>query len=185
MTGEEGGQGAGSGAGRTDEVARLRKELDEARRLAEERLTRLQYLQADFDNYRKSLEREREQVVQLAAESLVRDLLPVLDDLEKALPSLSDEKNREGFRLILRKLNRILEGHGLHGIESQGKRFDPNLHEAIAKGESPAEDGTILEEYQKGYLLRSKVIRPSRVKIAEHTGACEEEQHGKGEDHRD
>ncbi len=181
MTGGESGQEADQEA----EIARLRGELAEARKLAEEHLTRLQYLRADFDNYRKSLEREREQVIQLAGESLVRDLLPVLDDLEKALPSLGDEKNREGFRLISRKLHRILESHGLQGIESRGKRFDPNLHEAIARCESTEEDGTILEEYQKGYLLRSKVIRPSRVKVAEHTGECEEENHGKGEDHRD
>ena len=181
MTGEEGGPEPEP----CEEVARLQGELDDARKLAEERLTRLQYLQADFDNYRKSLEREREQVIQLAGESLVRDLLPVLDDLDRALPSLSQEKNREGFELLSRKLHRILGNHGLKGIESHGKRFDPNFHEAIAKEESDEDEGTILEEYQKGYLLRSKVIRPSRVKIAEHTGECKEENHGKGEDNRD
>jgi molecular chaperone GrpE len=181
MTSEETGQETDP----REEIARLEKELAEARKLAEERLTRLQYLQADFDNYRKSLEKEREQAIQLAGETLVRDLLPVLDDLERALPALDLEKNREGFELLARKLHRILESHGLRGIESQGRRFDPNLHEAIAKCESSEEEGTILEEYQKGYLLRSKVIRPSRVKIAEHTGECREENHGKGKDHRD
>jgi molecular chaperone GrpE len=181
MTGEESGQEIDPG----EEIAQLRRELDEATRLAEERLARLQYLQADFDNYRKSLEREREQVIQHAAETLVRDLLPVLDDLERALPSLSQEKNREGFELLSRKLHKILESHGVRSIESHGKRFDPNFHEAIAKEESDKEEGTVLEEYQRGYLLRSKVIRPSRVKIAEHTGECKEENHGKGEDNRD
>ncbi|MDD1659272.1 MAG: nucleotide exchange factor GrpE [Methanomicrobiales archaeon] len=181
MTGEESGQDTDP----QQEIARLKGELDEARKLAEDRLIRLQYLQADFDNYRKSLEREREQVIQLAGETLVRDLLPVLDDLERALPSLTKEKNREGFEILSRKLQKILESHGLRSIESHGKRFDPNFHEAIAKGESSEEDGTILEEYQRGYLLRSKVIRPSKVKIAEHTGECKEENHGKGEDHRD
>jgi molecular chaperone GrpE len=181
MTGEQSGQDADP----REEIGGLQRELDEARKLAEERLTRLQYLQADFDNYRKSLEREREQVIQLAGETLVRDLLPVLDDMERALPSLSQEKNREGFELLSRKLHKILERHGLRSIESRGKRFDPNFHEAIAKGESTEEEGTILEEYQRGYLLRSKVIRPSKVKIAEHTGECKEENHGKGEDNRD
>ena len=181
MTGEEGGQEMDL----QGEIARLRAELDEVRKLAEERLTRLQYLQADFDNYRKSLEREREQVIQLAGEALISDLLPVLDDMERALPSLTREKNREGFELLSRKLHKILESHGLRSIESKGRRFDPNFHEAIAKGGSIEEDGTILEEYQKGYQLRSKVIRPSKVKIAEHTGECEEENHGKGEDNRD
>jgi molecular chaperone GrpE len=181
MTGEESGQDTDL----QQEIARLKAELTEARGLAEERLTRLQYLQADFDNYRRSLDKEREQVIQLAGETLVRDLLPVLDDLERALPSLSQEKNREGFGLLSRKLHKILESHGVRCIESQGKRFDPKFHEAIAKEESDEEEGTILEEYQRGYLLRSKVIRPSKVKIAEHTGECKEENHGKGEDYRD
>jgi molecular chaperone GrpE len=174
MTGEENGQEGAS----PEEVARLRQDLEEALKLAGERLTRLQYLQADFDNFRKSLEREKEQVIRLAGESLVRDLLPVLDDLEKALPSLSHEKNREGFQLLSRKLHKILGSHGLESIESLGKKFDPNLHEAILKEESSAGDGTILEEYQKGYRFRSRVLRPAKVKIAEHTGECTEENHG-------
>ncbi|MDD1664693.1 MAG: nucleotide exchange factor GrpE, partial [Methanomicrobiales archaeon] len=156
MTGEESGQECAS----PEEMARLRKDLEEALNLAGERLTRLQYLQADFDNYRKSLEREKEQVIRLAGESLVRDLLPVLDDLDKALPSLSQEKNREGFQLLSRKLHKILGSHGLESIESLGKQFDPNVHEAISKEESSAGDGTILEEYQKGYRFRSRVLRP-------------------------
>jgi molecular chaperone GrpE len=174
MTGEENGQEGAS----PEEVARLRQDLEEALKLAGERLTRLQYLQAEFENYRKSLEREKEQVIRLAGESLVRDLLPVLDDLEKALPSLSHEKNREGFQLLSRKLHKILGSHGLESIESLGKKFDPNLHEAILKEESSAGDGTILEEYQKGYRFRSRVLRPAKVKIAEHTGECTEENHG-------
>jgi molecular chaperone GrpE len=174
MTGEESGQECAS----QEELARLRQELAEAQRLAGERLKKLQYLQADFDNYRKSLEREKEQVIRLAGESLVRDLLPVLDDLDQALPSLSEEKNREGFQLLARKLYKILGSHGLESIESLGKRFDSDLHEAISKEESTAGDGTILEEYQKGYRFRSKVLRPAKVKIAEQSGECREENHG-------
>ena len=174
MTCEQSGQDADP----RQEIARLRQELDETRKLAEERLTRLQYLQADFDNYRKGLEREKEQAIRLAGESLARDLLSVLDDLDKALPSLANEKNREGFELLVRKLHKILGSHGLSGIETLGKRFDPNLHEAVLKEQSGEEDGTVLEEYQKGYLFRSKVLRPAKVKIAEHTGECTEEKHG-------
>jgi molecular chaperone GrpE len=174
MTGEETGQECAP----PEEAVRLRQELAEALGLAGERLTRLQYLQADFDNYRKSLDREKEQAIRLAAESFVRDLLPVLDDLDKALPSLAHEKNREGFVLLARKLHRILGSHGLERIESLGKRFDPNLHEVIARGGSGAPAGTILEEYQAGYLLRSRVVRPAKVKIAEDTGECTEENHG-------
>jgi len=173
MTGEESGKECPTG-----EEARLRQELADALKLAGERLTRLQYLQADFDNYRKSLDREKEQAVRLAGESLIRDLLPVLDDLDKALPSLSLEKNREGVLILARKLYKILGNHGLERIESLGRPFDPNLHEAVLKEESSAGDGIVLEEYQAGYLLRSKVVRPAKVKIAEHTGECTEENHG-------
>ncbi|HVN65685.1 MAG TPA: nucleotide exchange factor GrpE, partial [Methanomicrobiales archaeon] len=98
MTGDEGGKECPS----IEETDRLRKELAEALQLAGERLTRLQYLQADFENYRKGLDREKEQAVRFAGESLVRDLLPVLDDLDQALPSLSQEKNREGIQLLAR-----------------------------------------------------------------------------------
>jgi molecular chaperone GrpE len=163
----------------------LEGELEEARKLAEERLTRLRYLQADFDNFRKSLEREKDLAIQRAREALVADLLPVLDDLDQALPCLEGERNREGFLLISRKLRKILEDLGLRPIESLGKPFDPRLHEAIARGESDGEDGIILEEYQKGYLFGQKVIRPSRVKIAERIQESQEENHGKREDHRD
>ena len=178
MTGEESGQECGQEGASPEELACLRQELADALKLAGERLTKLQYLQADFDNYRKSLDREKEQSVRLAGESLVRDLLPVLDDLDQAIPSLEGEKNREGFQLLARKLYKILGSHGLESIGSLGRRFDPDLHEAIAKEESTAEEGTILEEYQKGYRFRSRVLRPAKVKTAEHTGECREENHG-------
>ena len=166
-------------------IGRLQGDLAEARRIAEERLTQLQYLQADFDNYRKSLEKEKVLAIQLAKEALVTDLLPVLDDLDQALPCLEGEKNREGFRLLSRKLHKFLEDTGLSAIESVGRPFDPRLHEAIARERSERDDGIILEEFQKGYRLGSKVIRPSRVKIAEKIQESRDENHGKGEDHRD
>jgi molecular chaperone GrpE len=165
-------------------IERLQEELEGARRTAEERLTRLQYLQADFDNYRKSLEKEKALAIERAKEALVADLLPVLDDLDQALPCLEGEKNREGFLLLSRKLHRFLEDTGLLPIESVGRPFDPRLHEAIAREESDRDDGVVLEEYQKGYMLGSRVIRPSRVKVAEKIHISKEENHGKGKDHR-
>jgi molecular chaperone GrpE len=163
---------------------RLRGELAEARRTAEERLTQIQYLQADFDNYRKTLEREKSLAIQRAKESLVAGLLPILDDLDQALPCLEEEKNREGVRLLSRKLRKFLGDLGLAPIESVGKAFDPLLHEVIAREESDRDDGVVLEEYQKGYMLGSRVIRPSRVKVAEKIHISKEENHGKGKDHR-
>ncbi|HMA05331.1 MAG TPA: nucleotide exchange factor GrpE [Methanomicrobiales archaeon] len=180
MTGEVSPQGEDP----ERKIARLEGELAEARRTAEERLTQLQYLQAEFDNYRKSLEKEKVLAIQRAREALVAGLLPVLDDLDQALPCLEGEKNREGFRLLSRKLRRFLEDTGLSPIESVGRPFDPRLHEAIAREESDRDDGIILEEFQKGYLLGSKVIRPSKVKIAENTKESREENHAEGKDHR-
>jgi molecular chaperone GrpE len=178
------GEGPPQGGDPEKRIEQLQGELEEARRLAEERLTRLQYLQADFDNYRKSLEKERNQAIQRAREALVADLLPVLDDLDQALPCLEGEKNREGFRLLTRKLRKILEDLGLQAIESLGRPFDPRLHEAIAREETDRDDGIVVEEYQKGYMLGTKVIRPSRVKISEHRTELKEENHGEGKDNR-
>ncbi|MDD1669970.1 MAG: nucleotide exchange factor GrpE [Methanomicrobiales archaeon] len=165
-------------------IERLQGELAEARRIAEERLTQLQYLQADFDNYRKSLEKEKVLAIQRAKESLVAGLLPILDDLDQALPCLEDERNREGFRLLARKLRKILEDAGLQPIDSIGRPFDPRLHEVIAREESDRDDGIITGEFQKGYLLGSRVIRPSRVKIAEKKKESKEKNHGEGKNHR-
>lgn len=139
------------------------KALVEMTKLAEQRLERLKYLQADFDNYRKRFEREREDIVRLANESIIRDLLSILDDLEGALKT---EKENRGLGLLHQKLLKILESHGLRPIESVGKHLDPHYHEVLLKEASDKDEEEILEEFQKGYTLKGKVIRPSRVKIS-------------------
>jgi molecular chaperone GrpE len=151
----------------TDDLEQLKKDLEEQTRLAEERLNRLKYLQADFDNYRKWSEKEKASIIELANENLIKDLLVILDDFEQALPSLELEQNRKGMQMIQKKLLKILKDYGLHPIECVGKKFDPQLHEVICKGRSNEEPNTILEDIGKGYQLKSKVIRPSKVKIAE------------------
>jgi len=145
----------------------LKKQLDEKTKLAEERLNQLKYLQADFDNYRKNFEREKEAIIELANENLIKDLLIVLDDFERALKSVENERNKEGLAMLHKNFLKILERHGLKQIEALGKKFDPYYHEAFLKEKSDKEDGTVLEELQKGYMLKSKVIRHSKVKIAE------------------
>ncbi|WP_440950536.1 nucleotide exchange factor GrpE [Methanosphaerula subterraneus] len=150
-----------------EQVEALKKELGEQTRLAEERLNQLHYLQADFDNYRRWSEREKGSVIALANENLIRDILVILDDFERALPALELEENREGMSMIHRKLMKILDEYGLQPIECVGKKFDPNLHEVLCKERCEQEPDTIIEEIGKGYHLKSKVIRPSRVKIAE------------------
>lgn len=150
-----------------DQVERLKTELGEQTHLAEERLNQVHYLQADFDNFRRWSEKEKGSIIALANENLIRDLLVILDDFERALPALELEENREGMGMIHRKLMKILDEYGLQPIECVGKRFDPNLHEVLCKEQCDREPDTVIEEIGKGYHLKSKVIRPSRVKIAE------------------
>ena len=152
----------------TEEIERLKTELDEKTLLAEARLERLKYLQSDFDNYRKWSEKEKGAIIALANENLVKDLLVILDDFERALPSLEQEKNKAGMEMIYKNFAKILSVNGLQPIDCVGKKFDPQFHEALCTEKCTKEQNTVLEELGKGYRLKSKVIRPSKVKIAEH-----------------
>lgn len=150
-----------------EKVERLQKELEEKTKLAEERLNQLKYLQADFDNYRKNFEKEKEKIIDLANESLIKELLVIIDDFERALQLVENEKNKEGLIMIHKNFFKILENHGLKKINALGKKFDPYYHEVLLKEKSDKEDGAILEEIQPGYMLKSKVIRHSKVKVAD------------------
>jgi len=162
----------------TEDLEQITQELEEQTRLAEDRLNRLKYLQSDFDNYRKWSEKEKNATIALANESLIKDLLVILDDFEQALPALEGEQNREGIGMIQKKMVKILGEYGLESIEGIGKKFDPQFHEAICKEKSNEEAYTILEDISRGYKMKSKVIRPSKVKIAEHIADSEGENHG-------
>jgi molecular chaperone GrpE len=150
-----------------EEIEQLKKELEKQTRQAEERLDQLKYLQADFDNFRKWNAKEKEAITSMANERLISDLLVILDDFELALPSLEKEKNREGMQMVYKKLQKILSTYGLEPIECVGRKFDPNSHEALCREQCREETGKILEDLGKGYRLKSKVIRPSKVKIAD------------------
>ncbi|KUO40230.1 MAG: molecular chaperone GrpE [Candidatus Hadarchaeum yellowstonense] len=153
-----------------ERLVELQREMEEKTRLAEERLNQLKYLQADFENYRKSLDREKEMIIELANENLVKDLLVILDDFERALQGMEEGKSKEGLAMLYRNFLRVLEKHGLKPIEAVGKKFDPYYHEAVLREKSEQEEGTILEELQRGYMFKSKVIRHSKVKVAENCG---------------
>lgn len=136
----------------------------------DEYLADLQRLAADFDNYRKRVARDQAQLVARAHEGLVKELLPVLDDLERALGAaeVHDEATVvEGVRLVQRALADLLAREGLEEIEADGA-FDPHVHEALLSqpGEG-AEPGSVLQVVQKGYLLGDRVLRPARVVVAE------------------
>lgn len=125
-------------------------------------------LRADFSNYKNRVEKEKEATIAYAVEGLICDLLPILDNFERAMDS-ADEKNGfyEGVNMIYEQLVKILNDNGLEEIESKGKCFDHNLHHAVFAEESEdEEEGIVLEAIQKGYLLNDKVIRPSMVKVS-------------------
>jgi molecular chaperone GrpE len=127
-------------------------------------------LAADFDNYRKRVAREQVELTSRANERLLNELLPVLDDLERALEAAAEHeeaKLEEGVRLVHRSLLGLVERHGLSEIETEGA-FDPHVHEALlAQPGEGAEEGAVLQVLQKGYRLGDKVLRPARVIVAE------------------
>jgi len=127
-------------------------------------------LAADFDNYRKRVAREHSELTARANERLVNELLPVLDDLERALEAAAEHeeaKLEEGVQLVHRSLASLLERHGLTEIGTEGS-FDPHVHEALlAQPAEGAEEGSVLQVLQKGYKLGDKVLRPARVIVAE------------------
>jgi molecular chaperone GrpE len=144
-----------------DELEALKRERDEL-------LATLQRLQAEFDNYRKRAARDQQSLVARAHERLVKELLPVLDDLERALEAAAaqeEAKLEEGVALVARAFGEILRKEGLDEIPVDGK-FDPHVHEALLSQPSEAEEGSIIEVIQKGYRLGDRVIRPARVVIA-------------------
>ena len=162
----------------TKDLEELKRELENQTRIAEDRLNRLKYLQADFDNFRKWSEKEKLSIITMANENLIKDLLVILDDFDQALPSLELEKNREGMLMVRKKMVKILKEYGLNPIECVGKKFDPNFHEVICRERCNEPQNTILEDVGRGYQLKSKVIRPSKVKIAEQIRENEGENNG-------
>jgi molecular chaperone GrpE len=134
----------------------------------DEHLNDLKRVAADFENYRKRVARDQESLVARAHERLVKELLPVLDDLERALAAAEKHEEatlEEGVRLVHQELQAALKREGLAEIETNG-RFDPHVHEALLSQPSDAEEGSVLEVLQKGYRLGDHVIRPARVIVA-------------------
>ncbi len=130
----------------------------------------LQRLAADFSNYRKRNEAERADFARYAKAELIRKLIEVLDGYDRALETTpADAEGQpwlEGLRLVERKLRQLLESEGLQPFDAVGKAFDPYQHEAVAHLESDAPEGTVISEYQKGYRLHDRVIRPALVTVA-------------------
>lgn len=150
------------------EYLRLKEEADKAK----EYWDKILRLQADFDNTRKRLEKEKQDFVKFANEGIISELLNILDDLERTV-ELAQSKHQDlqaflkGVEMILAHLYEMLKEYGVQAIEAQGKPFDPNLHEALMQVENKnVPEHTVIEELQKGYLLNDRVIRTAKVKVS-------------------
>jgi molecular chaperone GrpE len=148
-----------------EELAALSAELEATRRERDEYLEALRRLKAEFENSRKRLERERSRILQAASERLVVELLPVLDNLDRALEAEGDI--REGVHATRDQLVEVLGSEGLVPVASDGQPFDPNVHDAVMGQPSEEhEEGTILQTFQRGYVLNGKPIRAAKVVVA-------------------
>jgi molecular chaperone GrpE len=153
---------------RADAIGELEERLAQLEAERDEHLNDLKRVAADFENYRKRVARDQESLVARAHERLVKELLPVLDDLERALAAAEEHEEAkldEGVRLVHQELQAALKREGLAEIETNG-RFDPHVHEALLSQPSDAEEGSVIEVVQKGYRLGDRVVRPARVVVA-------------------
>jgi len=147
-----------------DRIVQLEEKLEA------ERAQALRVL-ADFQNYRRRSEEQRQEIASRAVQNFVAELLPVLDNFERALAASKETQSSDslvaGVEMILRQLRELLERHGVAPIEAIGHPFDPNLHDAVMRVEaSDVEDNTVVEELQRGYMMDGRVIRPAMVKVA-------------------
>jgi molecular chaperone GrpE len=149
--------------------AELSAECDRLRAEAADLQDRLLRRQAEFENFRRRNERDRSDFLEYAGMEFVRELLPILDDFERARKTeCSDENYRKGVELIYQRLQDAMKKMGLEPIEApRGTTFDPNLHQAVVRQETDeAPDNTVLEEFQRGYNFKGKLLRPAMVKVA-------------------
>jgi molecular chaperone GrpE len=156
----------------------LEAQLDKARAEAQRYLANWQRSEADFSNYKRRMEQERDEARRMGNAALIINILPVLDDLERALASLDISLAGltwfDGIRLIYRKLLLVLEAAGVRQIEAEGQPFDPRFHEAVMHGEGP--EGKVVAEVQRGYKLHDRVLRPAMVVVGKGEGKPAEEE---------
>ena len=142
--------------------------LEEVRRERDALQDRLLRTAAEFDNYRKRMDKERRDLAEYTAGEAIKDLLPIIDNLERALQaSALDDPLRKGVELIHKQMLEILRRRGVTPIEALGADFDPNVHEAVTQEESAQHrEGEVMEELQRGYKVGDRLLRPAMVKVA-------------------
>jgi len=166
------------------EAGKLKEALEQEKARADEYLNRLKYLQADFENYQKRVEREREELVKRGNEELILKLLSVVDDLERAVEASKSSSDKEvlviGVQMVLKQFQAALAEEGLSQIEAVGKPLDPELHEAVATVETDQyPENIIVRVLRKGYSLNGKVIRPSMVEVAKKRAVSTQDEEAK------
>ena len=154
--------------------AQLIKKIEKVREASDKNLDLFIRSQAEIDNLKKRYQKERQSLAKFANESLIKQLLPVVDNLEKAITHSQDEDSieaiREGIDLTLKGLTDILQKAGVETVEAAGKQFDPNFHEAVSEmADDGVEPGTVTKDLQKGYILNKRLIRPSMVIVSKKT----------------
>jgi len=159
----------GAAAAATDPTPALADEIVELRKERDNLHDRLLRQAAEFDNYRKRVDRERRDLAQMAAIDFVQELLPVIDDFERALQTAAPgaESYRQGLEIIHRALMEMLRKRGVTPIDAVGTTFDPQIHQAVAYEDAPdRRDGEVMEQFTRGYRLGDKLVRPAMVKVA-------------------
>ncbi|MCI0436718.1 MAG: nucleotide exchange factor GrpE [Gemmatimonadetes bacterium] len=157
----------GAGPQTDPSIEQLEEELDSARDELSHTMDQFRRLAADFDNYRKRIERERVETSGRAQADLVKRLLDVIDDFERVAAINEETPIIEGVRLVQRKLMQVLEAAGLENIEAEGAAFDPSTMEGLATvpTENPDEDDRVADVFQKGYAFKGQLLRPARVRV--------------------
>ncbi|MBD3354387.1 nucleotide exchange factor GrpE [Candidatus Woesearchaeota archaeon] len=145
---------------------KISKQLEKKQQELEETTDLLKRVQADFENYQKRVEKEKEQFTQYASLGLVKELLPILDSFDLALKN----SDNEDINALYDQIFQILSSKGLKKIDSLNEKFDPYLHEAVMQERSEKPNNTIIEEMQAGYKFKDRIIRPSKVKISKNDG---------------
>lgn len=154
-----------------EEIKRLAEQHEAASREAAANYDKYLRAVADLDNYRKRAEKERADAVTFANEKLIEEILPVMDNFERALAHANGEENleslKQGISLISGQMAALLRKFGIQEIKAAGEKFDPAMHHAISEEENPdAEPGTVVKEFQKGYLLKGRLLRPAMVAVS-------------------
>ncbi len=163
---------------REKEIKELKAQLEQASKEREEYLDLARRVSADFDNYRKRIMQREEEMRKFAGENLIRNLLPIIDDLERALnhmhPASSLKELKKGVEMVYKKFHDFLKSYNVEKMEVVGKEFNPHFHEAlIVEGEGEGQE-VVMEELEPGYLMHGRLLRPAKVKVHKRKGAQNE-----------